>query len=354
MTAPEGPLEGFRRPRVGRAQVAAQVSMEYVHTVLAQVAANSVGEADKLFRDLESHRAVASTMRGFQGMRVNRTANPEGNLQIVVETRWSNNNNMVDYGSAKENALTIIESHQGLLVPGSVQTHRMQSDGGGAVESSPKFYDRLALALFVPIGVLAFSLVAIYGLSRIYLALPTTAASIMAIVVALAILLLSFYFASNPKIPRWQWLGVAVVGVAALAIGGTVAGIVDENADHGEENVGGEPTAPPPGGTPSPPGVAVIVMEDNFFEQTTLTIPGGTETVVQLENAGSAIHNVHVAGPDGFGGDGVCRAGAPGCSAPPSIRAGQTGTITLNLPPGTYNYRCDFHIEEMTGVLTVQ
>ena len=327
--------------------------MEYVHTVLAQVAATKVADADKLFSELDSHRALASTMRGFQGMRVSRTAHPEGNLQVVVETRWSNNNNMVDYSSASENAQTIIEKHQDILVPGSIETHRLQSEGGEVAESAPHFYDRLALALFVPLGVLAFTLIAVYGLSRIYLALPTAGASIMAIVVAVIILGLCFYFVSNPKAPRWQWIGVAILGVAALGIGGTVAGIVDENEDHSVEG-GGEPTAPPVSETPTDPGATVIVMTDNAFEQTTLTISGGAETVIDLRNDGAAIHNVHVAGPDGFGGDGVCRAGAPGCSAPPSIRAGQSGTITLNLPPGTYAYRCDFHIAEMTGVLTVQ
>jgi plastocyanin/heme-degrading monooxygenase HmoA len=325
--------------------------MEYVHTVLAQVAANKASDAEKLFSELESHRAVASTMRGFRGMRINRTAHPEGNVQVVVETRWSNNNDMVDYGSARENALSIIEAHQELLVAGSVETHRMQSEGGDTVESSPRFYDRLALALFVPIGVLAFSLVAIYGLSRIYLALPTAGASIMAILVALIILLLSFYFASNPRIPRWQWLGVTVVGVLALGIGGTIAAIYDE--EHKEVH-GSEPTAsPPPSGTPIAPGAPLISMGDNFFDQTSLTIPAGQETEIEVRNNGAAIHNVQVA-VDGSYSSGVCRAGSPGCSDPPSIRAGQSGTLTLNLPAGTYDYRCDFHIEEMVGVLTVQ
>jgi predicted ribosomally synthesized peptide with SipW-like signal peptide len=328
--------------------------MEYVHSVLAQIAANKAAEADGLIRQLEDHRAVASTMRGYQGMRVSRTAHPEGNIQLVVETRWANNNAMVDYSTERENAFSIIEKSQDLLVPGSLQTHRLQSDSGGESGEAPnRFYDRLALALFVPTGVLAFALIAIYGLSRIYLALPTAGASIMAIIVAIGILGLSFYFASSPRIPRWQWLAVAVIGVGSLGIGGTVAALYDE--EHKEVHAG--PTVEPPdnGGnqTPVAPGAPVIDMDDNFFVQTELTIPSGVETVIQLQNLGTAIHNVNVAVGGSFS-EGTCKAGDPGCSDPASIRGGRAGTLTLNLAAGTYDYRCDFHIDEMKGVLTVQ
>lgn len=327
--------------------------MEYVHSVLAQIAANKADEAEALIRELESHRALASTMRGYQGMRVSRTAHPEGNIQLAVETRWANNNAMVDYSTARENAFAIIEKRQDILVPGSLQTHRLQSEGGESGEAPTRFYDRLALALFVPLGVLAFALVSIYGLSRIYLSLPAVGASIMAIVVAIVVMGLSFYFTSNPRIPRWQWLAVAVLGVGALGIGGTFAAVYDEE----NKEVHHPPTAEPsPGGaeeTPAPSGAPVIAMSDNEFDKTELTIPAGVETIIQLTNVGTAIHNVNVAVGGSFA-DGTCKKGAPGCSDPANIRGGQSGTLTLNLPAGTYDYRCDFHVDEMKGVLTVQ
>ena len=287
-------------------------------------------------------------------MRISRTAHAEGNILLVVETRWSSNNAMVDYGSAKENAASVIEKHADLLVPGTLQTHRLESVGGAGspAEAPNRMYDRLALALFVPLGVLAFALVAIYGLSRIYLALPTAGASIMAILVALSILGICAYFVSNPGAPRWQWLGVAVVGIAALGIGGTVAGIYDENNKevHVPETPGpgpGEPTPPGPGGPAS------IVMTDNAFDQTALTIPAGEEVVIDLRNDGSAVHNVQVA-VSGSYSDGTCARGSEGCSDPNSIRGGQSGTLTLNLAAGTYDFRCDFHVDQMNGTITAQ
>jgi plastocyanin/heme-degrading monooxygenase HmoA len=328
--------------------------MEYVHTVLAEIQATKADQADDLVRELEAHQSVASTMRGFRGMRISRSAHPEGNVQLVVETRWGGNNDMVDYSSSKENSATIVESHSDVIVPGSVEVHRMESvsSGGAGGDASSRMYDRLALALFVPLGVLAFALVVIYGLSRIYLALPTTGASIMATIVALGILGLSAYFASNPRIPRWQWMAVAVVGFGSLAIGGTVAAVYDE--EHKEE-AHVEPTPPPDGGgTPVAPGVPVIEMQDNSFDQTSLTITAGQEVVIPVNNNGTAIHNVNVAVSGSFASEEPCNEGEPGCSDPDSIRGGQSGTVTLNLAAGTYDFRCDFHIDEMSGTITAQ
>jgi plastocyanin/heme-degrading monooxygenase HmoA len=327
--------------------------MEYVHTVLAQIAAARAGEAEPLISELESHRAIASAMRGYRGMRISRTAHPEGNVLLVVETRWANNNAMVDYSTARETAFSIVEKHQDLLVPGSLQTHRLESVAGAEGGEAPnRMYDRLALALFVPVGVLAFALLVIYGMSRIYLALPSTGASIMAVAVALGILGVSAYFASNPSIPRWQWLAVGIATVAALAVGGTVGAIYDEST---KEVVAGPTVEPSPGAaeTPAAPGAITIVMTDNAFDLTDITIPANTETVIQLRNDGNAPHNVDVAVSGTFP-KGICASGAPGCSEPRQIRGGETATLTLNLPPGAYNFRCDFHTTEMTGTITAQ
>jgi plastocyanin len=325
--------------------------MEYVHTVLAQIAANKVGEAEPLFRDLEAHRQVASTLRGYQGMRISRTAHAEGNVLLVVETRWSSNNAMVDYSTGRESAGTIIEQHADVTVPGSLQSHRLESVAGGEGGEAPnRMYDRVALALFVPVGVLAFALVVIYAMSRVYLSIPNWGASVTAIGAAIAILGLSFYFASNPSIPRWQWLGVAVASVAAIGVGGTVGAFWDE--EHKEVHV--EPTpAPPTDGTPAPPGELKITMGDNTFDPTELSVTAGEEATIQLENTGTAIHNVHVAVTGSYAVN-ICKTGDEGCSDPGSIRGGQSGTITLNLAAGTYDFRCDFHPVEMTGTITAQ
>src|SRR3990172_6651533 len=116
------PREGLRQIR--RARFAVQVNMEYVQTVLVQIAATKLDEASGpqgLLPAIEAHRDLASAQRGFQGMRITRTANPEGDVLVVVETRWANNNAMADYSTLKNNVESIIRAHEGELVPSSLQ-----------------------------------------------------------------------------------------------------------------------------------------------------------------------------------------------------------------------------------------
>lgn len=334
--------------------------MEYVQTVLVQIAATKLDEATGptgLLTALESHRDFASGQRGFQGMRITRTANPEGDVLVVVETRWASNNTMADYSTLKNNVESIAKAHESETVANSLQVHRMESVKSEAADAPNRIYDRLALALLIPVGVLAFALLVIFGLSRIYLSLPSEAATPLAAGIALGVLGISWYFSSNPSAPRWQILGVAAVAVATLAIGGTAAAIYDE----GNKEVKAEPTAPvataptAPGGgaTPSAPGAPEIDMTDNKFSVTDITVKSGD--TINISNKGQAIHNVHISGPDGNFAAPFCKAGGPEpCSKPASVPAGTAATLAVAIPPGTYNYRCDFHPDEMKGKITVQ
>jgi plastocyanin/heme-degrading monooxygenase HmoA len=332
--------------------------MEYVQTVLVQIAATKLDEAtgpQGLLTELESHRELASGQRGFQGMRITRTANPEGNVLVVVETRWANNNAMADYSTLKTNVESIINAHGGEIVPNSLQVHRMESLRSEAADAPNRIYDRLALALLIPIGVLAFALLCIYGLSRIYLALPSHAATPLAAGIALGILGISAYFASNPAAPRWQVIGVVVIALGTLAIGGTAAALYDEGNKEVKTVVAPLPT-PPPGGTattPTTPGAAEFDMEDNKFVTTELTVDTGA--IINVHNKGTAIHNVHVAASGGTFAAAFCKTADPApCSKPSAVPAGTSGTITINLPAGTYDFRCDFHPDQMKGTLTVK
>ena len=332
--------------------------MEYVQTVLVQIAATKLDEAmgpQGLLTALEAHRDMASGQRGFQGMRITRTTNPEGNVLVVAETRWANNNAMADYSTLKTNVESIIKDHDGETVANSLQVHRMESTKSDAADAPNRIYDRLALALLIPVGVLAFALLCIYGLSRIYLALPSEAATPLAAGIALGVIGIASYFASNPSAPRWQILGVVGIAVATLAIGGTAAALYDE----GNKEVKSAPTpvaATTPGGgatAPAGDGGPEIDMTDNKFSVTELSIAtGGT---ININNKGSAIHNVHVSDASGTYSTAFCKAAGPdACSKPASVPAGSAATLAISLPAGTYSFRCDFHPTEMTGKLTVK
>ena len=88
-----------------------------------------------------------------------------------METRWASNNAMADYSSEEPNIAAIINANQDVLVPGSVQILRMQSEAEEYQDAPNKTYDRLAGALLWPVGILAFSALVVFFLSRIYLTL---------------------------------------------------------------------------------------------------------------------------------------------------------------------------------------
>jgi plastocyanin len=238
----------------------------------------------------------------------------------------------------------------------------MEAVRSEAAEAPNRVYDRMALALFVPLGILAFALVTIYFLSRIYLSLPTAGASIMAILVAIGILVVAWYFAVNPAIPRWQLAGVVGLTTIALVGGGIAAAFYDEehkevlpSGGHEAVNGNGEQPPPPPNG--GPPGAPEIPMEDNSFPNGNVTIAGGAEVVINVINNGNAVHNVHVALDGEYDGapGSICRTtGDEPCTDPASIRGGESGTLTVNLTAGTYDFRCDFHPVEMQAQLIVE
>lgn len=331
--------------------------MDYVQTVLAQIAAGRSDEASSpggLMDELNKHREFLREQPGFQGMRITRSANPEGDVLVVVETRWSSNNARADYESATETVGGIFERHAGVLIPGTVQVQKMETVASEPKEAPTPVYGRLWLALLVPIGVLAFSALVIYLLSRIYLAIPANVATPLAAVIALGILGIAWYLASNPNVPRWQLGGIVGVTVLALAAGGVIAAVYDETQDH---EVVAPPTTPVNGVEPTD---TTILMGDNWFEfmderEPTIPIPAGEEVTFEAVNVGVAIHNVHVADLDGNYEVPVCDPAEHLCTDPAQIFGGDSGTITFTLDePGEYNFRCDFHPVEMVGVFEVQ
>jgi len=128
----------------------------------------------------------------------------------------------------------------------------------------------------------------------------------------------------------------------------------------------GEPgTTPPcgqlaagPAATPGPPvavtGSVSMSMGDNFFDlngqrNPALSVRSGDPITVQLANAGTQVHNMSVAGPDGeFGTDDDI------ASDPAAISGGGSGTLAFTISqPDTYLYQCDFHPGQMNGEITV-
>ncbi len=114
----------------------------------------------------------------------------------------------------------------------------------------------------------------------------------------------------------------------------------------------GEATqAPQPTATKEPSGEArqiAIEMKDNLFEPREVTVRAGSQIVFQLRNVGAAPHNMHIAESGSFEGGAI--------SQPDLILPNKSGELTWEAPnePGTYEFRCDIHPVDMTGVIIVE
>lgn len=99
---------------------------------------------------------------------------------------------------------------------------------------------------------------------------------------------------------------------------------------------------------------ATIVMNDNFFDidgesNPEINVAAGTEIAATLENGGTAVHDLRIAGPDGeYNTDDDI------VSDPDAITGGESGTITFTLNAGTYLYQCDFHTDQMKGEIVAE
>jgi len=139
----------------------------------------------------------------------------------------------------------------------------------------------------------------------------------------------------------------AFIGLGAVALASAGAVAVVGRAGFAQD---GTPSASPeasPSASPAASPVAgegdvTVTMIDIDFEPSQFTIPADTDVVVFLPNEGQLEHNFTV---DELG------------VASETIPGGETTTVTINAPAGTYEYYCSVpgHREAgMVGTLLVE
>ena|SRR3990172_13080606 len=135
--------------------------------------------------------------------------------------------------------------------------------------------------------------------------------------------------------PGLAWL-------AALA----AAGLLILAACGGKEEGGATPAA----STPAPPVTIEVAEGDAGFAPTEITVSVGQKVTFNFTNAGQAVHNMRIAGPDGrydTGDDAV--------TDPKVVNPGQKAKIDWQAParPGKILFRCEYH-PDRTGTITVE
>ncbi|HEY5625694.1 MAG TPA: plastocyanin/azurin family copper-binding protein [Dehalococcoidia bacterium] len=125
--------------------------------------------------------------------------------------------------------------------------------------------------------------------------------------------------------------------------------LVDSGTDATDEGVTDVSGTATPSG-PSSGGIDVV-MGDNFFDPSAITIAAGDTVTFNLTNEGVAIHNMRTAGEDA-----EYNTEDDAVSDPDLVTGGGLATLEWTAPdaPGEILFRCDFHPIDMIGTITVQ
>ena len=131
-----------------------------------------------------------------------------------------------------------------------------------------------------------------------------------------------------------------VVTVPAVLLAAAVFGACGSSSSSsgGGTPYGGSSSKSTPTSAPVSGSATTISLsaKDFAFTPTALTVPSGGGTV-KFSNTGSVEHNFTV------DGQGVSK----------DAEAGESATVKVDLPAGSYKFHCKYHPTQMTGTLTV-
>ena len=190
--------------------------------------------------------------------------------------------------------------------------------------------DRLVLPVLLPVGILVVIAGVLYGFSRVLLSISPNAATAVALVVALAIVVVAGVVAARQHVRVSSLIGMigAVAGVAMLAGGFALATIGTGEGGGG----GGEVTT------------VQVVAANIAFQPTSLSVTAGQAFNIAFDNQDAGVqHNIQIFDNPDF-------SGAP-------VFDGQLVTgpakVVYEVPPlaaGMYAFRCVVH-PNMTGTI---
>jgi plastocyanin len=197
---------------------------------------------------------------------------------------------------------------------------------------------RVPLPVLIPLAaVVAIALITI-GFSRVLLALPKEAATVVALVTAANVLGAFAVIALRPRMSQASLVELAVVVLYPVIIGVAIAQL-----GIGEE---GEAAAEP---APAPQAAEGTVVAENVqFNTDTIELRAGQEESIPFENADSVPHNIAIyeTAQDAQAQENAIFDGD-------EITASET-TYEFSAPPkGEYVFQCDVH-PDMGGQVIVQ
>ncbi|MFN2526770.1 MAG: cupredoxin domain-containing protein [Actinomycetota bacterium] len=202
---------------------------------------------------------------------------------------------------------------------------------------------RLPLPLLIPLGALVLIGGITFGFSRILLAVPKEAATVLALAMAANVLGACAVLALRPNLGRSATIELAMVALYPVVIGAVIAQV-----GFGETHEGTEPA--PAGAVEAAGGIVPLVARGILFDTSEITLVSGEEATVALDNMDTAPHNfaIYANAADGQSLTDPIFDG-------PDLPGGDSTEYTFPAPdPGEYYFQCDIHPGTMNGSLIVE
>jgi uncharacterized cupredoxin-like copper-binding protein len=135
---------------------------------------------------------------------------------------------------------------------------------------------------------------------------------------------------------------VAVIALAFTSIALISLAIADaqETPTPSASPMASPQASPVAGGQPQT--AVTVTMVDIAFEPNEFTVAANTDVTITLTNAGAALHTFVVSDHN--------NEGKPNLGIKVEVQPGQTGTTTVNAPPGDYYFYCDVPGHEQAGM----
>jgi len=192
--------------------------------------------------------------------------------------------------------------------------------------------DRVVLPILLPIVMLLVIAAVLFGFSRILLSLTKDAATAIALIVALSIMVVAAVVASRSVVRASSLASMlgAIAGVAMLA--GGIA-LIAVGSGGGKEGGGG-------------PAVTIsLIAKGIAFDKTKLSVPAGKPFAIAFDNQDAGIqHDVQVFDNESFSGTPLLNGEI--VTGPAKVTYGAPA-----LEAGTYYFHCSVHPAQMQGTI---
>jgi plastocyanin len=201
---------------------------------------------------------------------------------------------------------------------------------------------KVPLPVLIPVAaIVAIALITI-GFSRVLLAIPSEAATAVALVTAVNVLGACAVIALKPRLSQASMVELAIVVLYPVIIGVVIAQL---NIGQAEEGA----SAPQQAQQQAAPAAGTIVAEQTAFNTDSIELQAGEQASIKFENKDPFDHNLAI----------YANASDAEAQQNPIFQgdhiSATTTTYEFKAPPkGEYVFQCDLHPTTMNGTVTVQ